>query len=141
MYMCVCMYFLLNMKYLESSLSPIKHCQSCFHHHTGQISQNESLFTYADGQNVTTFANPNHVPVFLDEVVANTAPEIVQSCNNDPMCIFDYNQTGDANVGMATLTTNQNNNNDQMQACEYRDGNLVYHTTLVTLPIPHVHFT
>ena len=81
------------------------------------------------------------MPVFLDEVVANTAPEIVQSCNNDPMCIFDYNQTGDANVGMATLTINQNNNDDQMQACEYRDGNLVYHTTLVALPIAHVHFT
>ena len=93
--------------------------QFCSHHHTGQISQNESLFTYADGQNVTTFANPNHVPVFLDEVLANASSEIVQFCNNDPMCIFDYDQTGDANVGMATLVTNEGNNNDEMQACEY----------------------
>ena len=96
--------------------------QLCSHypcHHTGQIAQNESLFTYADGQNVTTFVNPNHVPVFLDEVVANAAPEIVQSCNNDPMCIFDYDQTGDANVGEATLKTNQNNNDEQKQACEF----------------------
>ena len=71
--------------------------------------------------------------MFLDEVLANAAREIVEFCNNDSMCIFDYNQTGNANVGMATLTTNQNNNNDQMQACEYRyriDGNSVYHNTL-----------
>ena len=60
------------------------------------------------------------MPVFLDEVVNNTSQEIAQFCNNDPMCIFDYDQTGDANVGMATLVTNENNNNDEMQACEYK---------------------
>ena len=57
--------------------------------------------------------------MFLDEVLANASPEIVATCNNDPMCIFDYDQTGNADVGMATLMTNQNNNNDQTLACKY----------------------
>jgi len=56
--------------------------------------------------------------VFLDEVLANAAQEIVEACNGDFMCIFDYNQTGNADVGMATLMTNQNNVNDRTLACK-----------------------
>ena len=65
------------------------------------------------------FSDPNHVPLFLDQILANATDEIVSLCGNNAECIFDATETGDMNIGLETLETNQNNNNDQMIACEF----------------------
>ena len=84
----------------------------------GQIGPMESLFVYPPGTNATTYARDDGwTPGFPDEI---TVPDnITQFCNNDPQCIFDYDQTGDPEIGMGTMMTNQGNLEDQAQSCEF----------------------
>lgn len=79
-----------------------------------EIQPSESLFTYPEGLTAADFSHPDHQPAFLDEVLSSASDTITQACNNDPQCIFDYAETGDPEVGMATLETNENNNMDLM---------------------------
>ena len=74
----------------------------CF---TGQITQDESIFTYAAGESVATFSDPDHVPPFLDEIQSSLEGNstLVEVCGNNPLCLFDAQQTGDVNAGMATM--------------------------------------
>ena len=70
---------------------------------------------------VDDFSKPSHRPVYLDEVVMDVMAnngEIATACGNNPQCIFDYSQTNDMNVGMATLATTEENMMEQTQACE-----------------------
>lgn len=85
---------------------------------TGQISNNTSLFTYPEGFSVTSFSDPNHMPRFLDEVVRNATDEVISRCGDNPECIFDATETGNVDIGLETLQTNQDNVNDQMVACK-----------------------
>ena len=78
---------------------------SCNNFLSGQITADESIFTYASGQNVDTFSDPNHEPPFLDEIRANLEGNntLFQVCGDNLQCLFDVGQTGDENVGMDTL--------------------------------------
>ena len=71
----------------------------------GQISQSESIFQYMMGENVSTFSQPDHMPPFLDEVIAKLVGNstFTDVCGNDTECLFDFSQTGDEAVGMATM--------------------------------------
>ena len=73
------------------------------------------------------------MPSFLDEVLSSASDAITQACNNDPQCIFDYVETGDPEVGMTTLETNQNNNMDQMVTCTYSRSGIILHTNTGTV--------
>ena len=59
-----------------------------------------------------------YVPVFLEDVLANTSSNITVACNNDPSCIFDYAQTGNEAVGLETLATIAQNTLSNMIACK-----------------------
>lgn len=86
---------------------------------TGQLSSTEeSLFTYREGQTYLDYAHPNHVPSFIDEVVAAATPNILEACGSNLECIFDATETGDINVGLQTKMTQENNLNDQAQSCK-----------------------
>jgi len=54
---------------------------------------------------VATFSDPDHVPPFLDEIqsILEGNSTLVEVCGNNPQCLFDAQQTGDLNAGMATL--------------------------------------
>ncbi|XP_062511306.1 mucin-like protein [Corticium candelabrum] len=73
---------------------------------TWQVFQNESLFYYDDGNDVTTFSDPNHIPVFPDEAVSRYTGEQRTACNDDPQCLFDTFETNDPEIGQETLVTN-----------------------------------
>ena len=90
---------------------------------TGQIDSVESLFTYPVGTTAANFSFPDHIPAFLDEVIAGASPEVLAACGENIECIFDASQTGNISVGLATMETNEINNNDQMQACKKRPSN------------------
>ena len=65
------------------------------------------------------FARPSHRPVYLDEVVTDVMTnnaEIADACDDNPQCIFDASQTNDMNVGMATLSTTEQNMEEQTQS-------------------------
>lgn len=72
----------------------------------GQVFENESLFYYDDGNDVTTFSDPNHIPVFPDEAVSRYTGEQRTACNDDPQCLFDTFETNDPEIGQETLVTN-----------------------------------
>lgn len=84
----------------------------------GQITQESSIFTYPPGMGAENFSFPNHVPVFLDDVLNATTPEILTACGNDPQCVFDYTATGNMEIGLGTLAANENNTRDQEEACK-----------------------
>ena len=86
--------------------------------YTGQITAIESLFEYPSMMSVEDYARRDHVPIFLDEVLAAADDSVRILCNDDPQCIFDTAQTGSEEVGMATLATDESNNMQQMQASQ-----------------------
>ena len=63
----------------------------------------DSLFRYPPGQSVDDFSYPNHMPDFLQDVVDSASPQLVAACSSDPRCIYDTVQTGDQNIGLATM--------------------------------------
>ena len=77
--------------------------------HTGQLQPNESLFRYPPGQTANDYAHRDHVPVFLQDVANGADPQVVAACGGDRLCIFDALQTGNINIGVATMSTNQDN--------------------------------
>ena len=54
---------------------------------------------------MTTFSQPNHMPPFLDEIRANLTGNdtLTAVCGDNTECLFDFSQTNDETVGMATM--------------------------------------
>ena len=57
------------------------------------------------GQDVTTFSQPDHMPLFLDKIRTNLEgnDSLTAICGNNTECLFDFSQTGNEAVGMATM--------------------------------------
>ena len=72
----------------------------------GQVYEAESLFYYGEGSDVSSFSNPDHVPVFPDEELDRYTEDEKAACNNDPQCLFDTVETNDPEIGRETLITN-----------------------------------
>ena len=71
---------------------------------------------------MANFSNPDHMTTFLDEVVEGASNETRALCGDNAQCIFDATETGNMEIGLETLQTNQENVNDQIVACEYGDN-------------------
>ena len=73
----------------------------------GQITQEESLFSYPMGQGVANFSDPNHEPQFLDELDNKTRQEAEAVCGGSEniQCIFDFSQTGNKELALDTQRT------------------------------------
>lgn len=83
---------------------------------TGQIVEEESLFTYPVGTTFSDYTFPDHIPPLISDVVASAPVSTVEMCNNNEQCIFDAVQTGDLSIGTGTLNSIDTNNNDVMIA-------------------------
>ena len=80
--------------------------------------EGESLFTYSDGHTYLDYAHPDHIPPFLDDVIAGATPEVLAACGTNLECIYDSLETGDINVGLETMSTLGVNFDDEAQACK-----------------------
>ena len=71
----------------------------------GQISQSESIFQYMMGEDVSTFSQPDHMPPFLDKIIDTLEGNstLTAVCGSNTECLFDFSQTGDETVGIATM--------------------------------------
>lgn len=58
------------------------------------------------------------MPVFLNDVLAAASNEIHELCANNMECIFDTVQTGNSEIGLETLETQQTNMKDQTIVCK-----------------------
>ena len=58
---------------------------------------------------MSTFSDPNHIPPFLDEIMANLEGNrtLTDACGNNTQCLFDFGQTGSEAIGMATMEFTQ----------------------------------
>ncbi|XP_078665918.1 uncharacterized protein LOC144908255 isoform X2 [Branchiostoma floridae x Branchiostoma belcheri] len=74
-----------------------------------QIRQDDSLFTYEDGQNATSFAKPDFRPKFLNQLLAAVSPDKRSKaevlCGTNVECLFDFLSTNDAEVGEQTRSS------------------------------------
>ncbi|XP_019632656.1 PREDICTED: uncharacterized protein LOC109476214 [Branchiostoma belcheri] len=74
-----------------------------------QIREDESLFTYEDGQNATSFAKPNFRPKFLGQLLAAVSAEKESEaevlCGTNVECLFDFLSTNDTEVGEQTRSS------------------------------------
>ena len=79
---------------------------------SGQVSQEESLFFYEEGENVSTVSNPKHLPVFLDEINNVTVTEAVEFCEGleNIECVYDFVLTRNIELALSTMSTNKENN-------------------------------
>lgn len=75
---------------------------------------------YPGNQSVDFFSDPDHTPVFLDDVVASASEEVLEVCGGDAACIFDFTETGSELVALATQETNANNSMDLAQSRKLR---------------------
>jgi len=68
----------------------------------GQITDEESLFTYGQGQSVATFANASFRPMFVDQIQwadNATRDAAILACDGDVTCLFDAASTSDVSLG------------------------------------------
>ena len=83
---------------------------------TGQITEEESLFTYPVGTSYDDYKHPDHIAPLIDDVVNNAPQNIVDMCNSNERCIFDAVQTENIELGTGTLSTIESNNMDVVEA-------------------------
>ncbi|XP_074618589.1 uncharacterized protein LOC141877470 isoform X2 [Acropora palmata] len=70
-----------------------------------QINQSQSLFTYAQNENTSTYAIPDFSPMFGDNITwqnDDLRKQAEEECGNDKECLFDVASTNDLSVGQAT---------------------------------------
>ena len=75
----------------------------------GQITANESLFTYGPNESVDTFANASFVPMFVENIKwADNATKLAaeQACGDDAVCLFDAASTNDVSIGTNSKDVN-----------------------------------
>ena len=75
----------------------------------GQITDQESLFTYGPGENVSTFANKTFQPMFVEEIEwadNETEAQAKEKCNGDVVCLFDAASTNNVSIGLASQEIN-----------------------------------
>ena len=86
----------------------------------GQITEQESIFTYESNQSVDTFSVPDHMPPFLDEISSSLMNNstLTDICGDNVECLFDFDQTGDVEVGMAAMTVENETATEMQEACK-----------------------
>ena len=63
------------------------------------------MFAYAQNESVDTFANPDFVPMFADNITwynDSVRDAAKAQCGDDYECLFDAASTNDVSVGIAT---------------------------------------
>ena len=94
--------------------------RKCIILNLGQITQPESIFDYEASESVVTFSVRNHAPPFLDEILSSLMENstLTDVCGDNVECLFDFSQTGDATVGMAAMTFEDEAATEIQEACK-----------------------
>ena len=100
----------------------------------------ESLFTYPAGQTFADFSNPDHLPIFLDQINASLRAEAEQICggSNKIECIYDYTQTRNQELARDTQTTIERNEEDRRIGGKQRKRKLRYYHSYSVDNLPPV---
>ena len=82
----------------------------------GQITAEESLFTYPTGMSYSDYFFPDHAAPLLSVVVANAPDDIRNMCSGNEQCIFDAIQTNNPEIGTGTLNNIKSHSHVIMEA-------------------------
>ena len=78
----------------------------------GAVTLEESLFSYSlESATFQPFQHPEHQPAFLDQLTLTV--EQMEQCGSDKQCAYDIAQTGDTEIGLATMNVEQSNTMEQ----------------------------
>ena len=78
----------------------------------GAVIELESMFSYSlDATSFTSLQHPDHQPAFLDQ--STLTVEQMEQCGSNKQCAYDIAQTGDIEIGLATMIVEQSNTMDQ----------------------------
>ena len=74
----------------------------------GATSTNDSLFTYEEGKNHSSYFDVGYVPIFLDQddlVFENVTlgKKARDVCGDNKQCLFDIYTTGKVSIGLASM--------------------------------------
>jgi len=69
---------------------------------------------------VNSFAFPDHVPPFLDELLTSLMGNstLQNVCGDNAECLFDFSQTDDPDVGMAAMMVENETATEMQAACK-----------------------
>ena len=69
---------------------------------------------------MTTFSDPSHLPPFLDDILSSLMNNstLTDVCGDNVECLFDFDQTGDVEVGMAAMTVENETATEMQEACK-----------------------
>ena len=75
---------------------------------TGATFANDSLFTYEEGKNHSSYFDVGYLPIFLDQddlVFDNVSlgEQARDVCGDNKQCLFDVYTTGKVNIGLASM--------------------------------------
>ena len=75
---------------------------------------------YGAGESVVIFSDPDHAPPFLDELLASLMGNstLTDVCGDNAECLFDYDQTGDIEVGMVAMAVENETASETQEACK-----------------------
>lgn len=90
---------------------------TCFSLTIGQIDGSSSLFTYPPNKTFEDFSFPDHMPAFIDEIMAS--PEAIARCGGNTECLFDATQTGNIDIGLNSMEFEVTNVADRDEAGWY----------------------
>ena len=84
------------------------------------LGDDESLFTYDSGETFANFSEPDHIPIFLDQIDSDIRAEAEEICggSNKLECIFDYSQTKNQELALDTQTIMEQNELNKQIASE-----------------------
>ena len=94
---------------------------------SGQITQNESIFTYEMSEGVDIFSDPNHLPPFLDEILSNLVENstLTDVCGTNAECLFGFAQTGEVDVGMVAIAVENETATEIQETCKLKPCNYI----------------
>ena len=83
----------------------------------------ESIFNYSVGAGAS-YSEVNdgfatYLPIFLEDIIDNVSQSVIDECQNNVQCIYDYAVTGDMSVAMDTLVTSDMNTDLVITLGEY----------------------
>ena len=75
---------------------------------TGATFANDSLFTYEEGKDHSSYSDVGYLPIFLDQddlVFDNVSlgEQARDVCGDNKQCLFDVYTTGKVNIGLASM--------------------------------------
>ena len=73
------------------------------------MSKSESLFSYRESSHAA-FQHLDHTPVFVTQL--NPTAEQIAVCGEDQQCLYDFVNTGNKELAVATIEIANNNTKD-----------------------------